>query len=318
MDPIQSSLKKWIQGNEDFQENYRKIRQEVLQDPEIKEFLSRHPEVGKKQIGKHLIKLYEYKAQSKQCSRCASLGTCINMLPGYSPVLETAGGEIKLAYEKCRNQLAHEKQQEQQKLIQSLYMPKEILHADFDQLDVAGENAIQRGEAIREANQFLIRAQSDLPAQGLFFTGPFGVGKTYFLGAIANRLRDFNISSMLIYMPELVREMKTSIQDNTIGDKIDFFKKADVLMLDDIGAEAQSPWFRDEVLGSILQYRMMERLPVFFTSNYTLEQLKGQLAITSKGGIEEVKAGRIIERIKQVSKEITLSGENRRDNPPLR
>src|SRR5699024_12021798 len=76
---------------------------------------------------------------------------------------------------------------------------------------------------------------------------------------------------------------------------------ADVLMLDDIGAETQSAWFRDDILGSILQYRMMEQLPVFFTSNYTMDQLETILSTTSKGGIEEVKAGRIMERIKQVS-----------------
>jgi len=118
---------------------------------------------------------------------------------------------------------------------------------------------------------------------------------------------------MLIYMPEFVREIKTSIQDNSINEKIDYFKNTDVLMFDDIGAETQSAWIRDEILGSILQYRMMEQLPVFFTSNYNLKQLEQHLANTNRGGVEEVKAGRVIERIKQVSKEVSLDGENRRD-----
>src|SRR5690625_6268764 len=81
-------------------------------------------------------------------------------------------------------------------------------------------------------------------------------------------------------------------------------------MIDDIGAETQSAWFRDEVLGSILQYRMMEKLPVFFTSNYSLEQLEKQLSKTTRGGVEKVKAGRIMERIRQVSKEVSLFGDN--------
>ena len=90
------------------------------------------------------------------------------------------------------------------------------------------------------------------------------------------------------------------------------FKQADVLMLDDIGAETLSAWFRDEVLGAILQYRMMEQLPVFFTSNYTMDQLEEILATTTKGDVERVKAGRIMERIKQVSTEVFVSGSNRR------
>src|SRR5699024_3700173 len=95
--------------------------------------------------------------------------------------------------------------------------------------------------------------------------------------------------------------------------KIDYFKNADVLRLDDIGAVTQSAWFRDEILGSILQYRMMEQLPVFFTSNYNLKQLEGQLANTTWWGVEQVKAGIVIERIKQVSTEVSLFGRNRRD-----
>src|SRR5699024_4865250 len=164
-------------------------------------------------------------------------------------------------------------------LIQSLYMPKEILQATYDKIDVT----LDRSQAIRETSKFLELAKTELPAKGLYLTGPFGVGKTYFLGAVANKLKELHISSMLIYMPEFVREIKTSIQDNSINEKIDYFKNADVLMLDDIGAETQSAWFRDEILGSILQYRMMEQLPVFFTSNYNLKQLEGQLANTTRG-----------------------------------
>lgn len=114
-------------------------------------------------------------------------------------------------------------------------------------------------------------------------------------------------------MPEFVRSIKDSLQDNTVNEKIAYFKEVDVLMLDDIGAETQSAWFRDEVLGSILQYRMMEKKPTFFTSNYSLKQLEKHLAITTRGGVEEVKAGRIIERIRQVSKEVPVFGVNRRD-----
>ncbi|HLR62999.1 MAG TPA: primosomal protein DnaI [Lentibacillus sp.] len=310
MEPVQSELKKWMQQNNNFKENYLKVREEVLNDPEISEFLSLHPQLTQKEIDKNLIKLYEYKSQSKQCDRCESLGGCINMIQGYSPILRVENGEIHLVYEKCHKFVDAEKQREQQKLIQSLYMPRDILNATIDDID----HDKQRGGGIRELLLFLENARTELPARGIYFHGPFGVGKTYLLGALANALKDYHISSMLIYMPEFVREMKSSIKDDSINEKINYFKTTDVLILDDIGAETQSAWFRDEILGSILQYRMMEKLPVFFTSNYSLKQLEEQLSITNRGGSETVKAGRIIERIKQVSKEVKLSGENRRDS----
>ncbi|ASN05033.1 primosomal protein DnaI [Virgibacillus necropolis] len=311
MKPVQSTLKKWMNENKNFKENYIKIKNEVLEDPEIKEFLSLHPELTRQEIDKNLIKLYEYKTQSKQCDKCNSFGSCINMLNGYSPILKTDNNEIHIQYEKCHNHLAHEKQKHQQKLIQSLYMPKEILHASMATLQSDG----QRMKAIDAIDEFLVHVNSSgLPSKGIYFYGPFGVGKTFFLGAIANELRKRNIASMIIYMPEFVREIKASLKDDSINTKIEYFKKAEVLMIDDIGAESQSAWFRDEILGSILQYRMMEGLPVFFTSNYNLDQLEGQLAKTNRGAVETVKAGRIIERIKQVSKEVQISGENRRNN----
>ncbi|MBM7597738.1 primosomal protein DnaI [Virgibacillus halotolerans] len=308
MKPVQSSLKKWMQENENFKENYIKIKDEVLSDPEIKEFLALHPQLTKQELNRNLIKLYEYKTQSKQCSQCSSFGQCKNMLQGYSPILHMENNEIHLSYEKCHSRLHYEKEKDQQELIQSLYMPKEILQATIHGID----NDKTRSKAILELLSFIEKAKSGLPQKGIFFYGPFGVGKTYFLGAIANKLKELNISSMLIYMPEFTREIKASLKDDTINEKVEYFKKADVLMIDDIGAEMQSAWFRDEILGSILQYRMMERLPVFFTSNYDLKQLEEQLAST-RAGVEKVKAGRIIERIKQVSQAVEVSGDNRRE-----
>src|SRR5699024_10595398 len=158
----------------------------------------------------------------------------------------------------------------------------------------------ERNKGIRELLLFLEHTKSGLPKKGIYFYGPFGVGKTFFLGALANELKNLDISSTLIYMPEFVREMKSSIKDDSINDKINYFKNTDVLMLDDIGAETQSAWFRDEILGSILQYRMMEQLPVFFTSHYNVKKYEGKLSNYTRRGVAQVKAGRIYERIKQV------------------
>ncbi|HLR52284.1 MAG TPA: primosomal protein DnaI [Candidatus Avamphibacillus sp.] len=308
MKPIKSSLKRWMQENKNFQENYTRIKKEVLNHPEIKEFLSNHQELTEKDIEKNLIKLYEYISQSKRCNQCQSFAECKNILQGYTPVLQVENKEIHLFYEKCPNRLMYEKETSKQKLIQSLYVPKEILQASFAKL----ENDPKRSTALKELFDFLEEAKRKLPEKGIYFSGPFGVGKTYFLGVLANELKKLHISSMLVYMPEFVREIRSSLKDNTLNEKIDYFKNTEVLMFDDIGAEMHSAWFRDEILGSILQYRMMEKLPVFFTSNYNLEQLQNELAST-RDGVEEVKAGRIIERIKQVSKAVPVQGENRRN-----
>lgn len=309
MEPIQTSLKKWMRENRSFQAVYNEMKQEVLEDPEIKQILADHPILTNKDIELQLMKLYEYHSQNKNCDNCPSNGCANNVLPGYKPRIQIDGKEIHLFYEKCKYKLQEEEQKRKSSLIKSLYMPKDILQASIKKLDDQDE---KRHQAIREVVTYVSKIGTELPEKGLYFYGPFGVGKTYFLGAIANELAEKNIASMLIYMPEFVREIKSSFKDDSLNEKVEKFKKVPVLMIDDIGAESISSWFRDEILGSILQYRMMERLPVFFSSNFSLAQLEKHLATSTKGDIEELKAGRIIERIKQVSKEIPIFSENRR------
>lgn len=309
MKPIQASLQRLMKENKHFKERHETMKREVFEDDRVKEFLNKHPQISETTIEKRLNRLYEFITQSIQCDKCENYHSCSNLLQGYTPKLEYVNEDIHISYEKCPKQLQFEQVVEKQRLVKSLYMPKEILQAKMSNLYIDAS----RTEAIKEIDQFLEEARKHLPERGLYFSGPFGVGKTYFLGAIANELQALNISSTIIYMPEFVREIHSSIEDNTVQEKITVFKEAEVLMLDDIGAENLSAWFRDEVLGAILQYRMMENLPVFFTSNYTMEQLEEVLAMTTKGNVEKVKAGRIMERIKQVSKEVKVGGVNRRE-----
>ena len=92
---------------------------------------------------------------------------------------------------------------------------------------------------------------------------------------------------------------------------INNIQKVEILLIDDIGAATTTPWARDEILGNILQYRMAENLPTFFTSNLSIECLESHLSCTSKKD-DIVKAKRIIERVKFLTKEIEMVSINRR------
>lgn len=310
MESIQASLKKWMRDKESFQDVYQQMRKDIMSDPDIQELLKENPQLDDQAVDRQLIKLYEYQSQNKDCKNCKKGGGCSkNILPGYKPRIEVDGVNIHLSYEKCQHMILREKQQERSERIKSLSMPKEILNASM--ADIHGSDPA-RHEAIVAISQFLNATKEKPPEKGLYFHGPFGVGKTYFLGAIANELADRKIDSMLIYMPEFVREMNASIKNDSVNEKVEEFKQISVLMIDDIGAESISAWFRDEILGSILQYRMMEGLPTFFSSNYSLDQLEKHLATTTRGDIERLKAGRIIERINQVSDPVEVNGESQR------
>ncbi|WP_027964288.1 primosomal protein DnaI [Halalkalibacillus halophilus] len=311
MEPIQSALKQWLKNKEGFQASMEEMRAKVLESDRIQQLLEKHPELTDEDISKQLMKLYEYKSASLACEKCGSLENCINVIPGYAPQARVEDRKIKLMYHECPRKEKQLKELEQQAFVKSLHMPREIHEATFSQLHLKANG---RSKALTHISKFYEDSENGVvPEKGAYLHGSFGVGKTYLLAALANELAKKKVDTYFIYMPEFVREMKASISDSTINEKIDRFKRATVLILDDIGAEFLSPWFRDEVLGAILQFRMMERLPVFFTSNYSLDELESLLAKSGKGELDQLKAARIMERIEQVSVAIGVDGENFRN-----
>lgn len=308
MKPIEDSLKK-LSNHAGFQQRYEQMKHEVLNHSEVRDFIDAHQDqITNDTINRSLGKLYEYINQSKECNKCESLATCKNMLQGYHPHLELKGNTIDLSYERCPKKVMHDEQVKYKSLIKSMYVPKDILEASLELLDFDEG----RSDAILLIQEFLNNYEPGKRMQGLYLHGSFGIGKTYFLGALANGLARKKVASMLVYVPEFMRELKGSFQDQSINSKIDVVKEVPVLMLDDIGAESMSSWMRDDILGSILQYRMLENLPTFFTSNFDFKGLEHHLSVTQRGEEEKVKAARIMERIRYLAKPVELAGKNRR------
>ena len=145
--------------------------------------------------------------------------------------------------------------------------------------------------------------------------GPSGSGKSYILNALLNELSKKNISCVSIYYPTLLKKLKDSFnnKNTTFEQMYNELEMCDCLLIDDIGAENNTAWARDEILGSLLQSRMDNDRITFFTSNFNLEELEEHLSSTSSS-VDKVKARRIIERIKQLSTPISLISEDKRDN----
>ncbi|MBU8905139.1 primosomal protein DnaI [Desertibacillus haloalkaliphilus] len=307
MESIKSAMEQFMK-NRDFMQQYDTLKEQLYEDRRIQAFLKEHPTVTTEVIERSLTKLFEFKGERTNCDACPGLDACKNMIQGYQPELIEGRGRIELQYNPCELKRKYDERKQQQELIKSLHVPKEILQASFDQLDQDNE----RMTASAAALEFAINAQPGEDGRGLYFYGQFGVGKTYIMGAIAQELADRNIETLLVYTPDFFREIKNSLGDGTFNEKIEKVKRAQVLILDDIGAENMSSWIRDEVLGVILQYRMMEKLPTLYTSNYDLDELEEHLSYSEKGGIEQLKAKRIMERIRHYTKPIFIKGRNRR------
>ena len=308
MQSIKSAVRK-MAGSVDIDHHYQALFEKVMADPRIDAFRQANPNVQDRAFMKALPKLVEFLEGLELCATCPGLDRCPSILKGYQPSLSLDKGSIEVVYHPCALKIKADREKRQSELIHSLYVPKDALNATFKTItkDYPG-----RLDALDAAGRFVQQyLQKPIEAKGLYIYGPFGVGKTYIMGAILNTLAERQgIESMMVYTPDFFRELKGSIEDQTLNEKLEYIKSVPILVLDDIGAETMSPWIRDDILGSILQRRMMDNLPTLYTSNFDYDELEAHLAYSNKSGTEYMKAKRIMERIRFLSTEIQISGKN--------
>ena len=130
---------------------------------------------------------------------------------------------------------------------------------------------------------------------GLIFYGPPGTGKTFVAACIANAL-----------MAKFVPVLATNIVRLTAGkfgdelnDTLAKMNEADLLVLDDLGAERNTEYMAEQVF-NVIDARYAARKPMIITTNLT--SLKSP----------EIKRERIFDRIKEVCKPIRITGASKR------
>ena len=223
------------------------------------------------------------------CKNCKGLGFCKMETKGYYN--DYSGDDFYL--QECKYKKEARLQDETNSLIKTLYMPKKVLNASIDTFDLNSES---RKTIYKQMTDFINKYGIE-KCKGLYLYGSFSIGKTYALACIANELAKNNINSLLIYFPDLVLDIKNSLEDsNRFQELINMLKSVDVLMLDDIGAENMTPWVRDEILGPVINYRVLEDKPVFISANISPIELTAHLAV-DKQQASLLKAKRIISRL---------------------
>ena len=279
---------------------------EALSNKDFKEYVD-SLDVGSDILIKYTANIEDAIIEKNNCKNCSSLKNCLNTLKGHIYTAIEDGNNLNFSYIPCDKLIKEESTYAYKKNITCFDLPKEISEASFSK---AYRDDNKRLPIFKYFKEFMDSYLKDKKGKGLYLSGSFGGGKTYLIAALFNELAKKDINSALVYYPELLRSLKSSFGSD-YEEKFDFIKRVPLLLLDDIGAENTTSWSRDEVLGPILQYRMEEELPTFFTSNLTLEELEKTLS-TTNNGIEKVKAKRIIERIKQLTVPLELISKNRR------
>lgn len=277
---------------------------DASKDPDFKKLITRlkiNDELGMK----YTSKLEESVQELKNCAKCKCLGDCKNKFKGCVYYPSVNGKMLSFNYVACKYQ------KEEDELLKSTSTsfsePYQIKIASIKNIDLTDK---KRASLIKWIKEFYKNYQTDKHIKGIYLHGSFGSGKTYILAALLNELAKNGANTVIMYYPEMLRQLKESFSSD-FDEKMNLFKTCDCLLIDDLGAEHVTGWNRDEILSTILNYRMESSLPTFITSNLNKDELTEHLAYTDNFK-DTLKAERIIQRINQLTEDMEMISKNRR------
>lgn len=279
--------------------NKEKLIEDLFESPYLSNFFIDN-DLDSQKVEDNLLTFMNFEIEKNRCLECNGLNACKQDTIGLEPVLTYENRKVLTNYKEC-SFLKHRKQQERtEDNIDAMHLPSSIFDASLEDIDFnRGENKV---EILNKMTNFITLYKNGQPQKGMYLWGKYGVGKTYLLSALATELLKHNIKVVIAYYPDLVREFKSRIGDksNSLEPIISKLKQVEVLMLDDIGGEGSSVWVRDEILGPILQYRLLDNKPTFFSSNYPIKALVEEHFAKFSAQKATIRAARIGTRIKNL------------------
>ena len=282
--------------------SYQQLYQEIVSDTEVAAFIKKEG-LTQKEITLSISKFLEYISQRDLFVKQDEA----YIAKGYQPVLVMNEGYADVSYLETEELVEYRRLEAIKNRIQLINMPASLKNVTVADIDKNDENRVEVMLAITD----FVKRFEEKP-KGLYIYGNFGIGNSYLMAYLANLLsKTYLQSTTMLHYPTFVVDIKNAIKDGSVKERIDEIKLAQVLVLDDIGAEQHSPWVRDDVLQVILQYRMQENLPTFFTSNFSFDDLERHFA-SGKSGDETWQAKRVMERIRYLARDLHLKGNNRR------
>lgn len=290
-------------------ENQQELRNRqlanVLQHPETIRFMRKY-KLNKEFVDDNLQLFDKWLDRQDKCIRCKGLPFCVQPIKGkLENLIVDDYGYLESVYTSCRYKREEEKLLAHARNFLIKNGGKEELLIELGELDLSYET----NQYINCYVQLMKSIDSD---KGIYFYGQPGVGKTFLLNGIANRLAKKDNTVAFINMNEFVQNLKEEMTNYEYRQQmLGYLKRADVAFLDDIGSEFLSKWTRDEILSPILEYRMHHNKKTYFSSNFSLEELEHVYDLGNEPN-SQVKAKRIIDRIHALSEPLILVGSSRR------
>lgn len=280
----------------------KEFENDILKNEDIRKFI-RQNKIPKKEFNSNFGLFLVYLDKIEQCQNCLGLHLCAQNIVGRKPILEKKADDITINYVPCNFEKKYQAivSKEQNLILIG------VSRNDYDNIQLFIND--NRRIILDEIKRYL----ENYPKQqkGIYLSGPYGCGKTYIFTHLTKMLIEKGAQVIFAYYPSLVSLIKSKIGTSSFDRIIDDLKTVEILILDDFGGEMSSSYVRDEILGPILQERMVHNRALFMTSNLDTETLQEHLAESNKE-VDRVRALRIYERLKTLMDFMELKDRNYR------
>jgi DNA replication protein DnaC len=174
------------------------------------------------------------------------------------------------------------------------------------------------GRALMMARSYVKEYPTDKERKGLLFTGSIGVGKTHLAVSVLSRLvQEYGVKGLFCDYRELLKNIQNSYNPQVQTTELELLKPvfaAEVLVLDDLGAQKPSEWMWDTV-ALILNTRYNDKQRTIITTNYPNRPAGGGEKTEAERAARELTLGdrigdRMRSRLAEMCIPIEIQGED--------
>jgi primosomal protein DnaI len=237
-----------------------------------------------------------YQDDRKYCEKCPGLEKCVKEpSPQMEMKIKKENGHLSRIYSPCH-----------------LYIEQDMLRKSYIYRDFADEwlsfsfstirNNSERFKSFMKEWNFSI---SHPDKNWLYLEGEMGSGRSFLLACAANTEAGEGHSKIAyINANRRFDELKSLSVSNKylFAKQMDLLENCDLLVIDDFGSEFKSDYVRDQIVLPLLFERSKKNLRVYFTSDYTLDEIR---TLYGTNRAAEIQAKVLVETIKARINKIT-------------
>ena len=291
--------------DQQFQSQKQKSIDNLIKDRNILAVLSKY-NLTREDIEDNWIDFLDYQEDLNTCNGCTSINNCPKVSKGMQRVFNYQNNVITLSLSPCKY---GDEILENQKILSNILLKnvsdKILLTKANDVISIASNEGSNAGSIIKKISEYV----KDSSHKGYYLYGKGGTGKSTLMGLLIRNLAKQGYKCGFIHFPTFLMDLKNSFGEDGNDGSIELMKNLDFLVIDDVGGESVTNWSRDEVLSSIIAYRLQNNKATFFTSEYPVDKLKG--IYTLRTG-DKLRVERLIDRMKAVSISLELVGKDLR------